>query len=65
MTIHTENDGMTELVYGLVLLPLAVTVKELRYRGLSETQVSDIISMAITKGFTQYAAEVAQSSAGH
>jgi len=53
------------MVYGVVLLPLAVTVKELRYRGLSETTIQDVISMAITKGFTQYDDEVKQSNAGH
>ena len=63
--IHTETDLLTEMVYGVVLLPLAVTVKELRYRGLSETTIQDVISMAITKGFTQYDDEVKQSNAGH
>lgn len=63
--IHTEIDLLAEMVYGVVMLPLAVTVKELRYRGLTEEQITDVVSRAVLKGYTQYNSEVAQAEAGH
>lgn len=60
-----ENDVVFEMVYGVVLQPLTVAIKELRYRGFTETMLRDLVSVAVDKGLTAYEEERTKSNAGH
>ena len=49
----------------MVLQPVAITAKELRYRGFTEAMVRDLFDVAVTKGLDAYIDEQEKARAGH
>jgi hypothetical protein len=61
----TDNMVLVDMVYGLVQEPLRVAVKEMLYRGMTESMLRDMVGIAVDHGISDFNAEREKANAGH